>query len=206
MPPKRKTRKSKGRRKKKSGGKVSQPAALSRPCTPSAALKELLGLSGSVTVGRSQALKLVWARAKAKGLNQGRAIRCDRAMQRVFGDRETVGMFEIPGLLASHLTSSSASSDRSAAVVETASVLPGAALRSSAAVTLSTPPLIGPVILSGRLTSLLCGGFLPGSDDSRQLTLPSEAAVVSKVKAYVMAKGLRQPRSNIILCDPVRSL
>lgn len=132
----------------------------------------------------------------------------------VFGaERESVGMFEIPGLLAAHLTSIAAPAGGGAAAAAARAAPPARVAARPAA---GSPaghdrPLVGPVVLSGRLTSLICGGLTAGYplpscshcrphgrcvaasqqkapavaryDDSRKLTLPSERAVLSKLKA-----------------------
>jgi hypothetical protein len=83
--PKRKVKR-KGRRKTKRKSAARPPA----PCKPSAALAALLALRAGAEVGRSEAVKLLWARARVKGLNTGRSIRCDTAMRQVFGLDKTV--------------------------------------------------------------------------------------------------------------------
>eukprot|EP01047_Picozoa_sp_COSAG01_P087781 COSAG01_NODE_20353_length_958_cov_1.383003_1_plen_180_part_00 len=72
-----------------------------------------------------------------------------------------------------------------------------------AAATRRLQEMKGPVVLSGLLTAVVCGGGGRGSGWSlrRRLTLPSVGAVSARLHAYIASQRLRIPRSNTIQLD-----
>ena len=221
MPPKRRKKaKRKSKKKAGAGGRAAAQAML----RPSA---ELCALLGRRAMTRGDAVKELWAYARAHSLNEGREIRCDAAMQRVFGV-PSMTMFQVTGHLSAHLTSTGTSSSAAGAAAER----PSAARRMAAAdgerpakrarttgsgrrppesgaiASALRPPPAGPVLCSALLTAVLCGGAGPtAARDLRQLTLPSVSAVHGRLQCYIAAHKLRVPRSDSITLDgTLRSL
>ena len=96
MAPKRR----KKRRKKRAAAPRAQPL---RICAPG--LSQLLmqpGETSPLKITLGEAVKRLWAYAKARGLQQGRAIRCDETMRRLFGEA-SLDMFEVSGALSAHM-------------------------------------------------------------------------------------------------------
>ena len=223
MPPK---RRKKGKRKSKKKAGAGGRAAAQAMLRPSAELSALLGRRAMT---RGDAVKELWAYARAHGLNEGREIRCDAAMQRVFGV-PSMTMFQVTGHLSAHLTSTGTSA--AAAAAAAAAERPSAARRMATAdgerpakrarttssghrppesgvvVSALRPPPTGPVLCSALLTAVLCGGGGPtAARDLRQLTLPSVSAVLGRLQCYIAAHKLRVPRSDTITLDgTLRSL
>ena len=99
MPPRKKKRKTR-KTKKRGTPRVQVP----RICD--AGLAQLLG-ADRLTLG--DAVKRLWARAKERGLQEGKTIRCDGSMRRLFGVPQ-LSMFEVSGALSAHLTGAGPSS------------------------------------------------------------------------------------------------
>ena len=123
MAPKRR-KKRKVKRRRTAAPRVQVP----RVCD--AALSALLAQGGesrtSLELTLGEAVKRLWAHAKANGLQDGREIRCDAAMRELF-DTRRLGMFEVSGALSAHMrgssvaaSASSSSSSSSTAVARSA--------------------------------------------------------------------------------------
>ncbi len=77
---------------------------LSMKVTPSADLAAVIG-GGALT--RSEVTKKVWDYVKANGLQDAtnkRNINADAKLEKVFGGKKTVTMFEMTSLVNKHLT------------------------------------------------------------------------------------------------------
>ena len=212
MPKRKKRRKSSKKKKKASGAGL---AALE--LRPSAGLAALLRCRA---ITRGDAVKQLWAYAREHGLNDGRSIRCDGPMRRLFGV-DTMSMYEVPKLLSAQLTSAGgggASGGRAAAAAgpeeratkrarRQAASAPAPA-PAAAAAPAPAPRPTGPVVCSGLLTAVLCGGRAPtAAIGQRQLTLPGVSSVHGRLLAYIASHKLRIPRSDsVVMDDMLRSL
>ena len=77
--------------------------ALMKPVQPDQALSEIVG---SEPMPRSQIMKKVWDYIKAHHLQDSkdkRAINADDKLQRIFGGKKQVSMFEMTKLISGHL-------------------------------------------------------------------------------------------------------
>ena len=175
MPKKRKTRK-KARRRVVARVQVPRicSARLSRLLASGAESRESLRL----TLG--EAVKRLWAYAKAHGLQDGRELRCDAHMQRLFGQTHLT-MFEVSGALSTHMQGASASG-----AVSTSTSAPATA-SSALGATTSNAPL---VTLSPALTSLFCGSRDGRGGGQRQLTL-TQTEALRQLGKYITRCGLR---------------
>lgn len=183
MPPK--------KRRKKKRRRVSAPRVqVPRIC--SAQLARLLSNNGEARTGLrltlGEAVKRLWQHAKASGLQEGREIRCDAEMRRLFGcDR--LGMFDVAGALSAHLTGAgSASASSTATSASAASVPVSAASRAL-------------VTLSPALTSLLCGSANGSGGGPRELTV-SHGEALRLLGKYITRNSLRDASDKRkIHCD-----
>ena len=206
MPPRKKIAKKK-RRKKKPTPRVQVP----RVCGP--ALSRLLAQGQHelqqeqlrLTLG--EAVKRLWQVAKAKGLQQGRTIRCDAAMQRLFGVAE-LDMFEVAGALSTHMTgagSAGAASSTAATAAVTTSSAAGASAAGAAPPSASGEREGMLITLSPALTSILCGSEDGRGGGSRELMIsPKEA--LRLLGKYISRRGLRDATDRRrIHCDAALS-
>ena len=210
MPKRKKRRKSSKKKKKASGAGL---AALE--LRPSAGLAALLRCRA---ITRGDAVKQLWAYAREHGLNDGRSIRCDGPMRQLFGV-DAMSMYEVPKLLSAQLTSvggGGASGGRAAAAARPEERAAKRARRQAAsapapapaAAAAPAPRPTGPVVCSGLLTAVLCGGRAPtAAIGQRQLTLPGVSSVHGRLLAYIASHKLRIPRSDsVVMDDMLRSL
>jgi chromatin remodeling complex protein RSC6 len=89
---------------KKAAKKRTPNAAFMKALTPSAALAAVIG---SKPVPRTEATKKIWDYIKKNKLQdpkERRNINGDANLQKVFGGKKTVSMFELAKLLNSHLS------------------------------------------------------------------------------------------------------
>jgi chromatin remodeling complex protein RSC6 len=225
MPKRKKRRKTKKRKTSAAAGNNSRLANLALRCS-----EELGALLGVQACSRGEAVKQLWRYAREHGLNEGRSINCDTAMRRIFRV-DSMGMFEVAKLLAPHLTALPAGAETDAAatarararrassstlegrpsqrprtaVPVSAAMQPAPMAAMAAAATRRLQEMKGPVVLSGLLTAVVCGGVLGGKGSGwslrRRLTLPSVGAVSARLHAYIASQRLRIPRSNTIQLD-----
>ena len=175
MPPKK--RRAKG---KKSKRRAAPRVQVARIC--SAGLSRLLVKPGEsesalrITLG--EAVKRLWAFAKARGLQEGQTIRCNDDMHRLFGASK-LGMFQVSGKLSEHMRGAGSSS-AAAAPAPPAPIIP-----------LPQPMLK----LSPALTLLLSGAREP------ELRLTRTDAL-RRVGGYITRQGLRdESDKRKIHCD-----
>ena len=182
MAPKRR-KKRKVKRRRTAAPRVQVP----RVCD--AALSALLAQGGesrtSLELTLGEAVKRLWAHAKANGLQDGREIRCDAAMRELF-DTRRLGMFEVSGALSAHMRGSSVAASASSSSSSSST----AVARSAESARLVT--------LSPALTSLLCGSDDGRGGGGRQLTL-AHGEVVRLLGKYIVRRGLHVPRA---VCHP----
>ena len=98
---KKKVVKKKVAKKKKAKRKPS--AAFMKPVQPSSALAEVVG---SKAIPRTQVVKKLWAYIKKNRLQDKknrRNINADAKLQKVFGGKKVVNMFEMTKLVSKHL-------------------------------------------------------------------------------------------------------
>jgi chromatin remodeling complex protein RSC6 len=209
------------KRRKKAGKKrrCAPAARVQVPRICSGALSAILA-NGSesrvalhLTLG--EAVKRLWARAKARGLQEGRDLHCDGPMQRIFGVAK-MSMFEVSGALSSHMrgagpgaggggsrsgASSSSSGSRSVRSGASSSRTGGGG-RDVGGVSGASGGAPAPLItLSPALTSLLCGSRDGRGGGSRQLTL-TVAESLRQVGKYITRHGLRDASDKRkIHCD-----
>ena len=175
MPPKK--RRAKG---KKSKRRAAPRVQVARIC--SAGLSRLLVKPGEsesalrITLG--EAVKRLWAFAKARGLQEGQTIRCNDDMHRLFGASK-LGMFQVSGKLSEHMRGAGSSS-AAAAPAPPAPII----------------PLPQPILkLSPALTLLLSGAREP------ELRLTRTDAL-RRVGGYITRQGLRdESDKRKIHCD-----
>ena len=181
------------RRKKRKKRKAARAPRVQVARICSSALSHLLAQPGESTsdlrLTLGEAVKRLWARAKARGLQEGREMRCDEAMQRLFNVR-TLDMFKVSGALSEHMRGAGSSSGTSAAASSTS--------RSSVPSSTAPQPLL---TLSPALTSLLCGSSDGRGGGNRQLTL-TQAEALRRVGAYISSRRLRDETDRRkIHCD-----
>jgi len=90
--------------KKKSGVKRKPNAAFMKAMTPSAALAAVVGSS---PMPRTEVTKKIWAYIKRNGLQDSknrRNINADERLNKVFGGKKQVSMFEMTKLVNKHLS------------------------------------------------------------------------------------------------------
>ena len=90
--------------KKKSGAKRKPNAAFMKAMTPSAALAAVVGSS---PMPRTEVTKKIWAYIKRNGLQDSknrRNINADERLNKVFGGKKQVSMFEMTKLVNKHLS------------------------------------------------------------------------------------------------------
>ena len=175
MPPRRKTKKKRRR--------VAARVQVPRVCAP--ALARLLsgGHRSELRLTLGEAVKGLWAHARAHGLQDGREIRCDDYMRRLF-DCDRLGMFDIAGALSKHMTGAAAAAGSAAGTARSGS---------AASHTLVT--------LSPALTSLLCGSANGGGGGPRELTV-SHGEALRLLGKYITRRGLRDATDRRkIHCD-----
>ena len=167
----------KKKRRKKAKRRTATRVQVARICSP--ALSQLLVQPGEsanalkITLG--EAVKRLWAYAKARRLNEGKEIRCNDAMHRLFGVSK-LGMFQVAGKLSEHISGAGPSAPRPPA---------------PAVPTVPNPPLK----LSPELTALLSGARSPA------LVLTRTDAL-RRVGDYIKRCGLRdQSDKRKIHCD-----
>jgi chromatin remodeling complex protein RSC6 len=92
-------------KKKKTGGAKRKPnAAFMKAMTPSAALAAVVGSS---PMPRTEVTKKIWAYIKRNGLQDSknrRNINADERLNKVFGGKKQVSMFEMTKLVNKHLS------------------------------------------------------------------------------------------------------
>ena len=175
MAPRRKTKKKRRR--------VAARVQVPRVCAP--ALARLLsgGHRSELRLTLGEAVKGLWAHARAHGLQDGREIRCDDYMRRLF-DCDRLGMFDIAGALSKHMTGAAAAAGSAAGTARSGS---------AASHTLVT--------LSPALTSLLCGSANGGGGGPRELTV-SHGEALRLLGKYITRRGLRDATDRRkIHCD-----
>ena len=181
------------KRKKRRKTKRKAPAKPSHLTTlllrPSARLGRVIG---GEPCTRGDAVKKLWIYAKEHSLNEGRTIRSDRKMLEAFGVRE-VGMFDIPKLLAGHLTSVASSDGAAASSAAQRDPMGGAKPQVIGSGGNGRREIKGPVVVSSLLTAVLCGGGASSAlaNGLRRLTLPSIGSVFSRMHNYISANKLR---------------
>ena len=185
MPKRRKTR----RKKRRSAApRVQQPRILSRALTrllaPNDGAEEV-----RLTLG--EAVKRLWARCKSRGLQEGKNLRCDEPMTRLFGV-PLLTMFEVPSALSQHMRGAGSSAASSSVARASSSS------SSTATATSRDAPLL---TLSPALTSLICGSADGGGGGNRQLTL-TQSEAVRRVGMYIQRQKLRDASDKRkIHCD-----
>ena len=88
---------------KKSGAKRAPNPAFMKPMTPSASLAAVVGSNG---MPRTEVTKKIWAYIKKNGLQDARErrmINADDNLQKVFGGKKKVSMFEMTKYVNQHL-------------------------------------------------------------------------------------------------------
>ena len=88
---------------KKSGAKRAPNPAFMKPMTPSASLAAVVGGSN---MPRTEVTKKIWAYIKKNGLQDARErrmINADENLQKVFGGKKKVSMFEMTKYVNQHL-------------------------------------------------------------------------------------------------------
>ena len=174
MPPRRKKRR-KGKRRS-AAPRVQIPRICSTPL--SALLAEGSESRTALHLTLGEAVKRLWAYAKAKGLQDGRMLNCDSRMRQIF-QTPTLTMFEVSGALSAHMRGAGASA--------TAASTTASATTSTAASSSSNAELL---TLSPALTSMLCGSVDGRGGGDRQLTL-TLAEALRLVGKYITRHGLR---------------
>ena len=172
MPPRRKKRRKVKRRS--AAPRVQVPRILSAPL--SALLAEGSESRTALHLTLGEAVKRLWAYAKAKGLQDGRMLNCDSRMRQIF-QTPTLTMFEVSGALSAHMRGAGAS-----ATAASTTATPSTAASSSSNAELLT--------LSPALTSMLCGSVDGRGGGDRQLTL-TLAEALRLVGKYITRHGLR---------------
>lgn len=85
---------------KKAAKRKPNPAFM-KPLKPSA---ELAAVVGSKPMPRTEVTKQVWAYIKKNGLQDGRTINADANLQKVFGGKKQVTMFDMTKHISKHLS------------------------------------------------------------------------------------------------------
>ena len=182
-----------GRKKKKKRRRTAAPRVqVPRVCAP--ALARLLsgGHRSELRLTLGEAVKGLWAHARAHGLQDGREIRCDDDMRRLF-DCDRLGMFDIAGALSKHMTGASAAAGSAAGMARSTFSSSVPMLAQSSSHTLVT--------LSPALTSLLCGSANGGGGGPRELTV-SHSEALRLLGKYITRRGLRDATDRRkIHCD-----
>ena len=182
-----------GRKKKKKRRRTAPPRVqVPRVCAP--ALARLLsgGHRSELRLTLGEAVKGLWAHARAHGLQDGREIRCDDDMRRLF-DCDRLGMFDIAGALSKHMTGASAAAGSAAGMARSTFSSSVPMLAQSSSHTLVT--------LSPALTSLLCGSANGGGGGPRELTV-SHSEALRLLGKYITRRGLRDATDRRkIHCD-----
>jgi DNA topoisomerase-3 len=91
---------------KKAAAKEAKPKAPRKPAAGKAPSAALAAVIGSEAVARTEVMKKLWDYIKANGLQDPkdkRTIHADAKLKAVFG-KDSVGMFEIAGLIGPHLS------------------------------------------------------------------------------------------------------
>jgi DNA topoisomerase-3 len=86
--------------------KEAKPKAPRKPASGKAPSAALAAVIGSEAVARTEVMKKLWDYIKANGLQDPkdkRTIQCDAKLKTVFG-KDSVGMFELAGLIGPHLS------------------------------------------------------------------------------------------------------
>ena len=176
MPPRKKRRKT----RRRSAPRVQAP----RSCSEELSVWLSAGADRALKLTLGEAVKQLWARAKALGLNEGASIRCNSTMRSLFGCAR-LDMCDIPGALSAHMRGAGAAS--------------GAA--SAADAPAPAPAPTGPLLtLSPALSVLLCA---PGASSSGARMSQSDA--LRLLGKYVSSRSLRDPLDKRrIICDTVR--
>ena len=172
MPKARKRRKT----RRRSAPRVQAP----RSCSEELSLYLSAGADRALMLTLGEAVKQLWARARALGLNEGQSIRCNSAMRELFGCAR-LDMCDIPGALSAHMRGAGASAS-------------GAA--SSSAAPAPAPAPAGPMLtLSPALSTLL------GASSARM----TQSEALRLLGKYVSTRSLRDPLDRRrIICDTVR--
>ena len=182
-----------GRKKKKKRRRTAAPRVqVPRVCAP--ALARLLsgGHRSELRLTLGEAVKGLWAHARAHGLQDGREIRCDDDMRRLF-DCDRLGMFDLAGALSKHMTGASAAAGSAAGMARSTFSSSVPTLAHSSSHTLVT--------LSPALTSLLCGSATGGGGGPRELTV-SLSEALRLLGKYITRRGLRDATDRRkIHCD-----
>ena len=156
-------------------------------------LSELLAESSESRVALrltlGDAVKRLWAYAKAHGLQDGRTLNCNSRMRRIFGT-PSLSMFEVSGALSAHMTGAGSSSSSSSSSTTTPT--------SSSSSSDATGEL---VTLSPALTSLL-RDLLDGNGGGSGQATVTKAAALRFVGKYISTRRLRDENDKRkIHCD-----
>ena len=173
------------RKKKMKRRRTAAPPRVQVPRVCAPALARLLsgGHRSELRLTLGDAVKGLWAHARAHGLQDGREIRCDDDMHRLF-DCDRLGMFDIAGALSKHMTGAAAAAVSAAAMARS---------------TFATSHTL--VTLSPALTSLLCGSANGGGGGPRELTV-SHSEALRLLGKYITRRGLRDATDRRkIHCD-----